>query len=145
MESPVTGGLTPLSLGELRQAILAVLVGNPLFTPEEQLRANHQVHECESPERLARWDRNVAREAARRALLARAQELAGQWSCVADTATMEAEMLRVIGHPRFVPTLADDIKWLFYDAQSDARRRQVIAAAYKMLLRHTGRLQRLLS
>jgi hypothetical protein len=45
--SPVMGGIMPLSLGELRQALLAVYIGNPLFTPEEQLQANHQAHELE--------------------------------------------------------------------------------------------------
>jgi DNA gyrase inhibitor GyrI len=44
-----------MSLGELRQAILAVYLGNPRFTPEEQLRANYQAHEYEGVQELSRW------------------------------------------------------------------------------------------
>jgi hypothetical protein len=66
MESHVSGGITPSCLGALRCEVLAVLIGNPLFTREEQLRANHYVHECEFSHRLALWLRNVRHEAERR-------------------------------------------------------------------------------
>lgn len=71
MESHVSGGITPLSIGELRQSILAVLIGNPLFKEEEQLLANHLTYECEDAERLARWLRNVRLQDAQRGRLAR--------------------------------------------------------------------------
>lgn len=71
MESHVSGGITPLSIGELRQSILAVLVGNPLFTEEEQLLANHLTYECEDTERLTRWLRNVRLQDAKRGFLNR--------------------------------------------------------------------------
>jgi|GEM_PF-3040443 len=94
MESHVSGSITPLSLGELRQAILAVLFGNPLFTEEEQLLANHLTHECEDTERLARWLRNVRFQDAKRGFLARnlaAIDADQQAVCVSETAQL-AEM-----------------------------------------------------
>lgn len=71
MESHVSGGITPLSIGELRQSILAVLIGNPLFKEEEQLLANHLTYECEDAKRLARWLRNVRLQDAQRGRIAR--------------------------------------------------------------------------
>ena len=59
-------GVPPLSLGELRQHVLLPLIGNPLFSEAEQLRANHFVHENEDIARLTRWGVNVLAEIARR-------------------------------------------------------------------------------
>ena len=73
MESPVTGGITPLSLGELRQAILAVYLGNPLFSDKEQLEANHDAHECEDLPYMEAWLRGVRLEDAQRGFLRRNQ------------------------------------------------------------------------
>ena len=56
METHVTG--QPV-LGELRHALSAVIIGNPLFSPEEQLLANHHVHECEDAGQLALWLANM--------------------------------------------------------------------------------------
>ena len=53
-------------LGELRQHVLLPLIGNPLFSEAEQLRANHFVHESEDIARLTRWGANVLAEIARR-------------------------------------------------------------------------------
>ncbi len=63
METHVTG---PPVLGQLRHALSAVIVGNPLFLPQEQLLANHRIHECENAEQLDRWLRNTTAAAARR-------------------------------------------------------------------------------
>jgi hypothetical protein len=52
METHVTGH--PV-LGKLRHALSAVFFGNPLFSPQEQLLANHHIHECENAGQLARW------------------------------------------------------------------------------------------
>ena len=46
-------------LGELRQALSLVLFGNSLLSPQEQLLANHHIHECENAEQLARWLSNT--------------------------------------------------------------------------------------
>lgn len=53
------------SLGELRQHVLTPLIGHPLFSEAEQLRANHFVHESDDIARLTRWDANILAEAAR--------------------------------------------------------------------------------
>ncbi|RZJ56677.1 MAG: hypothetical protein EOO55_04770, partial [Hymenobacter sp.] len=63
METHVTG--QPV-LGELRQHVLLPLIGNPLFSEAEQLRANHFVHESDDITRLTRWGGNVLAEIARR-------------------------------------------------------------------------------
>lgn len=71
MANHVTGKSTfqcvpPTCLGELRQHILLPLIGNPLFSEAEQLRANHFVHESDDIARLTRWGTNVLAEIARR-------------------------------------------------------------------------------
>ncbi|MGI4744261.1 MAG: hypothetical protein ACRYG7_54625 [Janthinobacterium lividum] len=63
METHVTG--QPM-LGELRQHVLLPLIGNPLFSEAEQLRANHFVHENDDIARLTHWGANVLAEIARR-------------------------------------------------------------------------------
>ena len=86
---------TAPTLGALRCEVLAVLIGNPLFSREEQLRANHHTHECECPRRLALWLHNVEREAQRREqaaakLVREARQYAG---CDFDTLTDELHQL----------------------------------------------------
>lgn len=56
----------PPSLGELRRHVLLPLIGNPLFSEAEQLRANHFVHESDDIARLTRWGANLLAEIARR-------------------------------------------------------------------------------
>nr|GEV84901.1 hypothetical protein [Tanacetum cinerariifolium] len=63
MKKHVTG--QPV-LGELRQHVLSPLIGNPLFSEAEHLRANHFVHETDDIARLTRWGTNVLAEIARR-------------------------------------------------------------------------------
>ena len=60
-------------LGELRQHVLLPLLGHPLFSDAEQLRANHFAHECEDVARLIRWGESVQAEIARREAAARAE------------------------------------------------------------------------
>lgn len=55
-----------LHVGTYRRNILAIILDSPLFTPAEQLRANHHVHECQDAAQLARWLTNVRRVAAER-------------------------------------------------------------------------------
>ena len=71
MANHVTGtntllGVSPISLGALRQHVLLPLIGNPLFSNAEQLRANHFVHESDDIARLTRWGANILTEIARR-------------------------------------------------------------------------------
>lgn len=56
--SPVAG---------LRAALTALTFDNALLSDEEQLRANHNIHECEDVFRLTRWFVNTRKELARRA------------------------------------------------------------------------------
>lgn len=75
MANHVTGTSTltsvlPTCLGELRQHVLTPLLGNPLFSEAEQLRANHFVHETEDTARLTRWHANVLAEVTRREAVA---------------------------------------------------------------------------
>lgn len=60
-------------LGELRQALSAIFFGNSLFSPQEQLRANHHIHECEDATRLTHWLQTVKAELTRRSIAAQAQ------------------------------------------------------------------------
>jgi hypothetical protein len=66
METHVTG---QTALGELRQALSAVLFGNPLFSPQEQLLANHRIYECEDAQQLSRWLTNTSTALTRRQLV----------------------------------------------------------------------------
>ena len=66
-------GVLPPSLGELRQHALTPLLGHPLFSDAEQLRANHFAHECEDVARLIRWGENVQAEITRREAAAQAE------------------------------------------------------------------------
>ena len=54
------------TLGELRQHALTALIGHPLFSDAEQLRANHFAHECEDINRLIHWGESVQAEITRR-------------------------------------------------------------------------------
>jgi hypothetical protein len=86
----------PISLGELRQHVLLPLIGNPLFSEAEQLRANHFVHESEDIIRLTRWGTNILAEIARRQA-----EAARQRRYFAVRATLG--QLRLIGCRRSRP------------------------------------------
>ena len=55
-------------LGELRHTLSAIIFGNPLFLPQEQLLANHRIHECEDVRQLHCWLLNTTAAAARRRL-----------------------------------------------------------------------------
>ena len=57
MENHVTRPL--VLVGELRHALCAVIFGHPLLLLQEQLLANHHIHECEDTEQLPRWLANT--------------------------------------------------------------------------------------
>lgn len=57
-------------LGELRQALAVVYFDNPLFSPQEQLLANHRIHECEDVRQLTCWLLSAPFVVARRQRLA---------------------------------------------------------------------------
>ncbi len=90
-----------MSLGELRQALLAVYLGNPRFTPEEQLQANHQAHEYESVPELSRWLQAARLLDAQRGHAARqhAADTLPQPGVCLDEARQRAELLRLLACP----------------------------------------------
>ncbi len=87
-----------MSLGELRQALLAVYLGNPRFTPHEQLQANHQAHEYESVSELSRWLQAARLTDAQRGQAARqrAADTLPQPGVCHDEATQWAELHRLL-------------------------------------------------
>jgi hypothetical protein len=66
--SPVAG---------LCATLAALTFGNALLSAEEQLRANHSIHECEDVFRLTRWLVNTRKELARRAEEAEMKPVSG--------------------------------------------------------------------
>jgi hypothetical protein len=95
--SQVAASATPtLQLGATRRNILAVVIGNDLFTPAEQLRCNDSVYQCEDLARLTTWLRNVRREALRR------EELAEPEVALLDYATTEQkeEIVKLASQPQ---------------------------------------------
>jgi len=95
MESHVNGLTT---LGALRHSILAVVVGNPHFTPEEQLHTNHAAHESESVPELAQLLRQLRLEDATRGAIARSRAVraVAQVGVCTDEATQGAELARMM-------------------------------------------------
>ena len=55
-----------LHVGTYRRALLALVVGNPLFTDAEQLLSSHNAHDCQDGRKLALWLKNTRRVAAER-------------------------------------------------------------------------------
>lgn len=74
-----------------RATLLGLILNNPLFTDAEQLRANHNAHECECPLILAKWVRNTRREADRR----RANPPATY-----ATGSQRETIVRLLNHPK---------------------------------------------
>ncbi|MDB5267204.1 MAG: hypothetical protein JWP58_244 [Hymenobacter sp.] len=109
----------------LRADLLAALINNPLFTPEEQLVGNHSAYECESPERLARWLRNVQHEAARRERIHAAQA---------------HDLARLLKHPQLDKQCVEVLPLLFGRAATEAKRAQVLGQVWLMVLERVGRI-----
>ena len=64
------------SLPVLRAQLTALTFHSPYLSPAEQLQANHHIHDCQDPVRLARWLRNLPAALARREAEQRAATLA---------------------------------------------------------------------
>jgi hypothetical protein len=129
MKTHVTPGTAAAVLAArvcgLRADLLAALVNNPLFTPEEQLVGNHSAYECENPERLARWLRNVQHEAARRERIQAAQAL---------------DLAQLLQYPGLDAQCAEAFPLLFGRAATEARRVQVLGELYLMVLERAGHI-----
>lgn len=140
MESHVSGGITPLSLGELRQAILAVVVSSARFKPEEQLHINHFVHECECCEELAQLLRGLRMEEAKRSFLHRnevAQALDYPGVCFGkDAHLLEMEALL---HCRALDRYQKEpVWWVANPGWGAADRLKTLGFCYQMLLENLG-------
>ena len=105
--------------------LVAALVNNPLFTPEEQLVGNHSAYECENPERLARWLHNVQHEAARRERIQAAQA---------------HDLTRLLKHPQLDKQCVETLPLLFGRATTEANRAQVLGQLWLTVLDRAGRI-----
>ncbi len=143
MESPVTGGITPLSLGELRQAILAVYSGNPRFTPEEQLLANHQAHEYEGVQELAHWLREARLEDAHRQYVGRLRAARTVAKPVMlDEQAQDAEMRALLACPALDQPQKVALASLFtYSSIMPTGRLRLLGDSYVRLLGAAGRAE----
>ena len=137
MESHVNG---PTTLGELRHSLLAVVVGNPLFTPEEQLNINHFAHECEAPVELANTLRALRQVDARRGFEARnevASTLAQPGVCLDQAAHLrEMEALlrcRVLRHGQ-----KEAAWWVATPGWGALDRLKALGFSYQLLLENLG-------
>jgi hypothetical protein len=142
MESPVTGGITPLSLGELRQAILAVYIGNPLFSAAEQLEANHDAHACEDLPYLEAWLRGVRLEDAKRGLLRRNQvaRTLDYPGVRLDKDQHLLEMEALLRCRAFRPYQQQAAWGVAYPGLGDGDRLQALGFCYQLLLENLGRV-----
>ena len=133
---------THVSLSELRHSILAVLVGNPLFTEEEQLLANHTTYECEDEARLGRWLRNVRLQDARRGFLTRMRvALATHQQAVCTEPAALARELQALAGCRALDAAQQDALWSLWGAGSAVSTRIAwLGYGYLQLLENLGRV-----
>jgi hypothetical protein len=128
-------GLT--TLGELRHSILAVVVGNPRFTDEEQLQINHSAHELEGSAELVQWLRALRLDDARRGYIARAKTvraLPAPPVCLEQEA-QTAEMLHLLACPALGHVQKAALLSLFaLDCLSHVSRLRILGDAYVRVL-----------
>lgn len=127
------------TLGALRCALLAALIGNPLFSREEQLRANHHAHECECPHRLARWGRNVRREAERRQQAGAAPVRPARQAAGCDLGAVTHELYHLSECPALTPMEQGSIA-LLAPPDSDMQALALVGRYYVKALRRNGLL-----
>lgn len=129
-----------MTIGELRQSILAVVVGNPHFTPEEQLLANHQAYEYEGPQELAHWLREARQEDAHRGFVARLRAVrALAPPIMLDEAAQDAELLRLLASPALGQSQKAALASLFtYAAIQASGRLRLLGNAYARVLGAAG-------
>lgn len=142
MESPVTGGITPLSLGELRQAILAVYIGNPLFSLAEQLEANHDAHACEDLPYMVAWLKGVRLEDTKRGFLHRnqvAQALDYPGVCLGKDAHL-LEMEALLDCRALLHCQKQSAWGVAYLGLGNGDRLQALGFCYQLVLENIGRI-----
>ncbi|MGI4870460.1 MAG: hypothetical protein ACRYFX_04690 [Janthinobacterium lividum] len=136
MQTHVTGHPP---LGELRQALLAVCSGNPLFSPQEQLQANHQAHEHDDPQALAEWLAALRYEAARRARVAELRQRVQQPAVCTDWVDQMAELGEVLAvRAAWRPADSQELYRDLMRSDDAAFRVRVLGEAYLGLLEQGG-------
>jgi hypothetical protein len=144
MENHVSGHVTASAetlnpLAALRQSILAVVVGNPHFTEEEQLLANHLTYECEAETRLATWLRNVRRLDAQRGRQARLHCSQHQQAVCYSEETQYAELAALLKCQALHPRQKGAALHLVGDAiYTPSMRLRFLGDAYFALLHNVG-------
>ena len=131
-----------MTIGELRQSILAVYVGNPLFSTVEQLEANHEAHECEDIHYLAAWLKGARLEEAKRSFLHRndvAQALAYPGVCL-DQAAHLREMRALLSCRALKPYQKQAAWGVAYPGLGAGDRLQALGFCYRLLLENLGQM-----
>ena len=127
----------PTTLSELRQSILAVVVGNKRFTDEEQLHINHSAHEYEGHEELTRWLRELRQEDAHRAYVARLRAvrvLPAPGICL-DVATQDEELHYLVACPSLGQSQKVSLLSLFaFDSIGPTGRLRLLGDAYARVM-----------
>ena len=127
-----------MPLGELRQAILAVVVGNPHFTPEEQLLINHEAHEREGQQELSQWLRALRLDDAHRQYVARLRAIrAIEKPIMLDEAAQDAELLPNLGQAQ----KAALVSLFAYSGIDASGRLRLLGNAYTWILGEAGRAE----
>ena len=107
-------GAAASPIAGLRAALTALTFGNALLSEEEQLRANHSIHECEDVFRLTRWLVNTRIELARRARAAEMKPVSDRILAVEThapspiryaTAEQKTNLLRLLQQPHVTRAL----------------------------------------
>jgi hypothetical protein len=129
-----------MPLGELRQAIIAVVVGNPHFIPEEQLLINHEAHEREGQQELSQWLRALRLDDAHRQYVARLRAIrATPKPIVLDEAAQDAELLRLLACPDLGQAQKAALATLFaYSSIQPSGRLRLLGNAYTWILGEAG-------
>lgn len=129
-----------MSLGQLRQAILAVVVGNLLFSDVEQLQFNHQTFDCETAEQLGQLLHQVGELAAQRDLLAETQCLAASYSPFAEKDRQWADVKCLLEYPGLDWQVKECMPGIF-NRSTEVRRLDVVGTVYCMVLSRLNRLE----
>ena len=98
-----------LHVGTYRRALLAVIIGNDLFTEAEQLRANHHAHECQDAAKLALWTRNTLRVATERQAQREAEGFANLAQGIARFEAQLAQQQPTATQPAATPAQCDEV------------------------------------
>ena len=121
----------------MRHSILAVVVGNPRFTLEEQLHINHSAYEVEGTQELAHWLRALRLDDAHRAYVARLRAVRALPApgLGLDADTQDGELLYLVACPSLGQSQKVSLLSLFaFDAIGPTGRLRLLGDAYARVL-----------